>query len=119
MNDNSVMVIHPYLHKGTWVFDDEDKGLAREPFIAGIDTMLSNIVEMKGLDKNGFSVLFSGSFLPDAHMTLDWLRADGGGNWYSCPEHGMEGWLCPALYKYFEEAPKKIWTIFKSFEEKS
>ena len=39
MNDNSVMVIHPYLHKGTWVFDDEDKGLAREPFIAGIDTL--------------------------------------------------------------------------------
>ena len=119
MNDNSVMVIHPYLHKGTWVFDDEDKGLAREPFIAGIDTMLSNIVEMKGLDKNGFSVLFSGSFLPNSHMTLEWLRSEGGGNWYFCPELGMEGWLCPALYKYFEKAPQTIWTIFKSFEEKA
>ena len=42
MNNNSVMTIYPYLHKGTWVFDDEDRGLQREPFIAGIDTMLSN-----------------------------------------------------------------------------
>ena len=84
MNENSVMVIHPYLHKGTWVFDDESKGLEREPFIAGVDAMLSHVVDMKGLDKDGFSVVFSGSFLPDAHMTLDWLRADEGGNWYSC-----------------------------------
>ena len=112
MNDNSIMTIYPYLHKGTWVFDDEDKGLQREPFIAGIDTMLSNVVAMQGLDKDGFCVQFSSSFLPNAHMTLDWLRADGGGNWYSCPELGMEGWLCPALYKYFTEAPKKIWTTF-------
>ena len=76
MNDNSIMVIHPYLHKGTWVFDDEDKGLAREPFIAGIDTMLSNIVDMKGLDKNGFSVLFSG--LLDV-SECPWLFKGSGG----------------------------------------
>jgi hypothetical protein len=112
MNDNCVMVIYPYLHKGTWVFDDEDKGLHREPFIAGIDAMLSNVVDMQNLDKDGFCVQFSSSFLPNAHMTLDWLRAEGGGNWYHCPQLGMEGWLCPALYKYFTEAPKKIWTTF-------
>lgn len=114
MNDNSIMVIYPYLHKGTWVFDDEDKNLAREPFVAGIDAMLSNVVAMKGLNKDGFCVQFSSSFLPSAHMTLDWLREDGGGNWYSCPELGAEGWLCPALYKYFKEAPRKIWAIFSN-----
>ena len=119
MNDNSVMVINPYLHKGTWVFDDEDKGLHREPFVAGIDTMLSNVVDMKGLDENGFSLIFSGSFLPDAHMTLEWIRAEGGGNWYHCPQLGSEGWLCPALYKYFNDAPKKIWVIFKDSQKKA
>ena len=54
MNDNCVMVIYPYLHKGTWVFDDEEKNLHREPFVAGIDGMLSNVVDTQGLDKNGF-----------------------------------------------------------------
>jgi hypothetical protein len=114
MNNNSIMVVYPYLHKGTWVFDDEDKGLQREPFIAGIDGMLSNVVDMQNLDENGFALHFSSSFMPNAHMTLDWIRSEGGGNWYRCNELGMDGWLCPALYKYFTEAPKKIWTIFQN-----
>jgi len=25
----------------------------------------------------------------------------------------MEGWLCPALFKYFEAAPPKIYAQFK------
>jgi len=28
----------------------------------------------------------------------------------------MEGWLCPALFKYFEKAPQEI---YAKFEEKS
>ena len=111
MNENSIMVIHPYLHKGTWVFDDEDKNLQREPFIAGIDAMISMIVESENLDVDGFSVCFSASFMPGSHFTLDWVRNEGGGNWYKCPELGMEGWLCPALYKYFPDPPKKIYTL--------
>ena len=70
MNENSIMVIHPYLHKGTWVFDDEEKSLHREPFIAGIDTMISMVVESEKLDSDGFSVCFSASFMPGA--TLPW-----------------------------------------------
>jgi hypothetical protein len=26
----------------------------------------------------------------------------------------MEGWLCPALFKYFDSAPKKIYAQFRS-----
>ena len=81
MNENSIMVIHPYLHKGTWVFDDEDKNLQREPFIAGIDAMISMIVESENLDVDGFSVCFSASFMPGSHFTLDWVRNEGGGIW--------------------------------------
>ena len=113
MNENSIMVMHPYLHKGTWVFDDEEKNLQREPFIAGIDAMISMIVESENLDVDGFSVCFSASFMPGSHFTLDWVRNEGGGNWYKCPELGMEGWLCPALYKYFPDPPKKIYTLFQ------
>ena len=31
------------------------------------------------------------------------------GNWYEWNEEGMKGWLCPALFHYFEETPKTIY----------
>src|SRR2546430_11131671 len=37
---NALMVIVPYKYEGLWVFDDAALGLSREPFIAGIDTLL-------------------------------------------------------------------------------
>jgi hypothetical protein len=30
-----------------------------------------------------------------------------GGNWYHI--NGKEGWLCPALLKYFDTAPREIY----------
>lgn len=113
-NNNSVMAVHPYLDQGAWVFDDSSKGLVKEPFIAGIDKMISKIVNHLHLDKKGFSIYFSSSYLPNSTFSLDWLRSDGGGNWYKCDQLNMEGWLCPALYKYFSEAPKKIYVLFSN-----
>ena len=114
MKSNSIITIQPYLHNGSWVFDDVDCGLKKEPFVLGIDDMISKIVEEKNLDKNGFCLQFSASPIPDSHLVLKWLRADSGGNWYKSDYLNMEGWLCPALYKYFTEAPKSLWTIFKN-----
>ncbi|PYI43113.1 MAG: hypothetical protein DMC57_04935, partial [Verrucomicrobia bacterium] len=37
---NSLMVIVPYKYEGLWVFDDAAVGLSKEPFIAGIDTLI-------------------------------------------------------------------------------
>ncbi|MGH7971928.1 MAG: DUF6717 family protein [Limisphaerales bacterium] len=31
------------------------------------------------------------------------------GNWYFSPEFKIEGWLCPALFKYFDQAPTEIY----------
>ena len=42
----------------------------------------------------------------DAH---DWRREESGGNWYYCPQFDIEGWLCPALFKYFEKAPAALY----------
>ena len=36
-------------------------------------------------------------------------RSDGNGNYYYPHAHDMEGWLCPALLKYFAEPPKEIY----------
>jgi hypothetical protein len=30
------------------------------------------------------------------------------GNWYRVDEPPSEGWLCPALFKYFDEAPREL-----------
>ena len=35
------------------------------------------------------------------------------GNWYYSPELDMEGWLCPALLKYFDEAPRELFVQVK------
>ena len=35
------------------------------------------------------------------------------GNWYYSADLDAEGWLCPALFKYFDEAPEKIYAQFK------
>jgi len=41
---NSLFVIAPYKYEGMWVFDDPAVGLSKEPFIAGIDTMIDKVV---------------------------------------------------------------------------
>jgi hypothetical protein len=30
------------------------------------------------------------------------------GNWYRADERPIEGWLCPPLFHYFEEAPREL-----------
>jgi hypothetical protein len=42
-------------------------------------------------------------------VKLEWKREEYGGNWYFSSEFKMEGWLCPALFKYFDNAPKEIY----------
>jgi len=34
---------------------------------------------------------------------------DMGGNWYGSEDSPMEGWLCPALFRYFEKAPAELY----------
>jgi hypothetical protein len=33
---------------------------------------------------------------------------------YRWPDKGMEGWLCPALLRYFSEAPAKLYVQVKA-----
>ena len=115
---NSIMVIRPYRHLGTWVFDDPDVGLVREPFVAGVPEILDKLLRAKGLleqaDKDGFRLTFSAVAFPGCDIFAEWVRAEAGGNWYlvrsfaGLGESDSEGWLCPAMFKYFQEVPKKL-----------
>jgi hypothetical protein len=106
---NALMVIFPYKYQGTWVFDDSTVGLSREPFIAGIDTMIDKAVANIPNAEKGFRAIFSASQFPGANFKLEWRRAESGGNWYYADRFKMEGWLCPALLKYFAAAPPEIY----------
>jgi len=106
---NSIHVIAPYRYYHMWVFDDPRVGLAREPFVAGVDTMIDRVVADLPDAARGFTLLFSTAPFPGHQHRLDWLREENGGNWYRSEALGMEGWLCPALFQYFAEAPKQIY----------
>jgi len=106
---NALLVIAPYRYQGTWVFDDPRVGLFREPFIAGIDTMIDQAVAHIPDAEKGFRAIFSAAPFPGANLKLDWRREELGGNWYYSDRFKMEGWLCPALLKYFPTAPREIY----------
>ena len=59
MNENSILCITPYDHKGQWVFDDPEVGLVREPFVSGADVIIDKMVEQLENPADGFTLLFS------------------------------------------------------------
>src|SRR5439155_1565478 len=79
---NAIGVIAPYKYEGMWVFDDPAVGLSREPFVAGIDTMIDRLVASIPGAERGFRLLFSATPFPGHTVKLEWRREEAGGNWY-------------------------------------
>lgn len=111
---NSILVIHPYKYEGMWVFDDAKVGLVQEPFVAGADVMIDKMVEGIPGAGGGFTLLFSAMPFPGFQHEFARVREEHGGNWYSSAEFATEGWLCPALFKYFDEAPERLYVQAKA-----
>ena len=65
---NSIAVLMPYRHAGTWVFDDPAVGLRREPFVAGIPEMMDQLVE---------DIPDADRLWPKAIITVAWGNAPG------------------------------------------
>ena len=106
---NTIHVIAPYKHLGMWVFDDPRFGLDKEPFVGGTDRMIDRAVAAIPAAEEGFVMVFSETPFPGHGLRLEWRRAESGGDWYYSPQMDMEGWLCPALLKYFPQAPKALY----------
>ena len=110
-----------------WVFDDPATQLKSEAFVCGISEMIDRIVAYKKIPnaENGFALTFGFTTFDGADAELHWLK-EGSitfkpedeeekvtillGNWYGGDVAGktMVGWLCPALGKYFIQAPKVL-----------
>ena len=107
---NQIQVIAPYWLDTvqTWVFDDSATGLVQEPFVSGIPEMIDDLVADIPNARKGFRLLFSTAPFPGFQRRLEWVREEMGGNWYRTDQPACEGWLCPALFEYFDEAPKEL-----------
>lgn len=128
---NSITAIFPYRRNGMWMFDDPAVGLREELFVSGIDKIIETLTTALGIvdAHDGFRLIFSGTMFPGYTTHMEHIGVDptshipplkkGGkptfipvqqrGNWYRHPETGMQGWLCPALLKYFDTPPEIIY----------
>jgi hypothetical protein len=59
--------------------------------------------------------VLTASPFPEHHVKLTWVREGEGrcGNWY-VSDRNEQGWLCPALFHYFREAPLAIYARVES-----
>lgn len=108
---NQIMVIAPYWLEevGTWVFDDPATGLSQEPFVSGVPEMIDYLAKDIPNARTGFRLLFSASPFPGYQKRLVWKQEEMDGNWYASDDPPMEGWLCPALFRYFDQAPAELY----------
>lgn len=109
VRNNQMKVIQPYWAKGTWVFDDAATGLKAEPFVQGIPEMIDRMVADIPDARSGFRLTFSAEPFPGHEIVVERGERRAGGYWYHDPASGRRGWLCPALFRYFREAPPKIY----------
>ena len=121
---NVIHVIYPYLEAGQWVFDDDRVDLNKEAFVAGADTFIDLGLERLGIKgDDGFRAMFSAVPFPDHQFSLvhktDGLGGTKGlmGNIYVSPEFNMEGWFCPALYRYFKHPPEAMYIKFEAISD--
>jgi len=108
---NSIMHITPYRDGRVWSFDDPTRKLKREPFVAGIPEIINVFVPK---EQQTCDITFAGRQFPGAMGKLLKIsdRPKEDGTVYELCAEGyppLQGWLCPALFEYFEEAPEELW----------
>lgn len=134
------MILYPYLKGQVWVFDDEKQNLKEEAFVQGMSEIIDATLAKKGKirkAKKGFKLTFSDKPFVGHDVKLTWfkpgnlegkytLEIDGKmqtfefcikGDWYHTGrsfKKRMEGWLCPALLKYFDTPPKHLYCSAES-----
>ena len=75
----------------------------------GIPEMIDFLTRHIPDAEDGFRMLFSAKPFPGYQEKLTRVREEMGGNIYGSETLRAVGWLCPALFKYFDEAPAEIY----------
>tara|TARA_R110002020_G_scaffold84466_1_gene209204 strand:- start:427 stop:882 length:456 start_codon:yes stop_codon:yes gene_type:complete len=113
---NSIYTMRVYRHESAWVFDNPAVGLLKEPFVAGADEIFDEIAHVRAVDPSRarIDILFSDAQFPGWQILAEHLGPSMGGDDYQVISSEFETldthefWLCPALLKYFADAPDKI-----------
>ena len=88
-----------------FAFDDPATGLVREPFIGNANIHLDRFAGRK----DSCRIVFSATPIPNCDVKLELLDTHiiMGNNYKD--EEGRTVWLCPALFKYFKDAPETLY----------
>lgn len=114
MNKTQIKVLMPYKWNTIWVFDDKETGLVREAFVAGADDVMDDLSKDFKKPEKGFVLMFSHEPFPGATHSFTKKRTQGKvGTNYNWDRRNKNVWLCPALFQYFPEAPKRIFAMAK------
>jgi hypothetical protein len=105
------MMIEPYWSDdlSTWAFDDPAVGLRLEPFVSGAPAIITLLVQDITNARDGFRLIFSDAPFPGFQRSMTLIREENGGGRYGLDNSTMEGWLCPMLFRYFTEAPMRLY----------
>ena len=115
---NAIITLFPFKYKSVWMFNDKTTNLKNEAFVLGIDSMLDILTKDIPKAENGFRLTISDSPFPNHTVTLQRRSREGGGRWYWSPDYKIEGWLCPALFKYYLIAPKRLYARADAIQQK-
>lgn len=105
----TIMTIYPYKYEDLWVFDDPYMGLEKEPFVSGADDIIDMMVLPLKNANYGFKLLFSKTAFNGFQHSLTRLFYEDDGWWYLHEDSGVQGWLFPALFKYFNDVPEILY----------
>ena len=89
------------------------KIIAEEKKYTFISTGMSTLEQIDDAE-SGFALTFSHLPFPGHDLELVRQHQEAEGWWYHSPELEMNGWLCPALFLYFDEAPVQLYARFTS-----
>ncbi len=100
---NCIFMIEPKRSPaGIWAFTDPAVNLVNEPFVGETNEILDFYAE----GKSEMTLLFSAVPFPSHQIMFEKVPDGGGlGATYYDAVTKTRGWLCPALFKYFDVAP--------------
>lgn len=106
--------IKPYQQNTLWFFDDPSVGLLKEGLTDGVPELIKKACELSKI-KNLFFLTFSDQKIGKKFLVFK--KPLRNGNLYHWEKLKMDCWFCPALFRYFDRPPAKIW--FEVFGHKN
>jgi hypothetical protein len=123
-----VNTIRPFKKNGRWVFERDGRtydmapaeitDAVLDPLVVGADRLIALGSQAKGIKnpENGFVLMFSETFFPNADVLFTLAKPLFDGWVYDVSELNLKGllpgqaaWVCPYITMYFPEPPKTLY----------